>query len=225
MTLNGPLPFPQHANKYEYLFERFSTVVMQAMIYGNNLTTQPENEEHHVHKIMTINRTLERTSAAGAYLVDFLPILKYLPTFLAPFKSEAKELHQFEYPYFSSLIEDAQKRHGTPRTEKFRPFINSYFDCKSDWGLNHFEISYALGTLYEGGSGTTSAAMMSFVLAMWHHPDWQAKVQEEIDLNVGTDRVPSFDDMPNLPTLRAAIKETLRWRPVTPGGQQKTYLY
>jgi cytochrome P450 len=59
---------------------------------------------------------------------------------------------------------------------------------------------------------------MSFMLAMVHHPEWQRRLQQEIDAVVGNSRLPNFDDIPRLPTVRAIIKETLRWRPVTAGG-------
>ena len=72
--------------------------------------------------------------------------------------------------------------------------------------------------MFGAGSGTTAAAMMSFVLAMVHHPKWQKKVQDEVDEQVGNDRMPEFSDMPKLPTVRAFVKEVLRWRPVTAGG-------
>jgi cytochrome P450 len=72
--------------------------------------------------------------------------------------------------------------------------------------------------MFEAGSGTTSAAMMSFMLAMVLHPEWFQKLQEEVDQVCGTERLPYLDDVPQLPTVRAVVKEVLRWRPVTAGG-------
>ena len=43
-------------------------------------------------------------------------------------------------------------------------------------------------------------------------------MQKELDDHIGNDRIPDFNDIPNLPTVRAIIKEVLRWRPVTAGG-------
>lgn len=60
--------------------------------------------------------------------------------------------------------------------------------------------------------------MMSWCLAMVHHPEWLKKLQAQLDKVVGDSRLPEFDDMPNLPLVRAIVKETLRWRPVTAGG-------
>lgn len=60
--------------------------------------------------------------------------------------------------------------------------------------------------------------MMSWVLCMVLHPAEYQKLQEEIDNIVGCDRLPEFEDLPRLPRVRAVVKETLRWRPVSAGG-------
>ena len=60
--------------------------------------------------------------------------------------------------------------------------------------------------------------MMSMMLAITLHPDKYRKLQAEIDKHIPADRLPSFSDMPNIPYLRAFVKENLRWLPVTAGG-------
>ncbi|KAH9960118.1 cytochrome P450 [Russula dissimulans] len=49
-------------------------------------------------------------------------------------------------------------------------------------------------------------------------PYTQRKVQIELDIVVGRERMPTFADAPSLPYLGAVIKETLRWGPVLPLG-------
>ena len=63
------------------------------------------------------------------------------------------------------------------------------------------------GTLFEAGAGTTAAAMMSWILAMVHYPEELKKLQGEVDKVVGDDRLPEFDDVPQLPRVRAVAKE------------------
>ncbi|KAK6371465.1 hypothetical protein LTS17_008715 [Exophiala oligosperma] len=207
----------QDPDRYDYFFERYSSVTMLQIIYGKKVSRA--EEEGHVKKIMTIVHTLERTGAPGAYLVDFLPFLRYLPKSLAGFKREAEKLHNFEYSYFHGLVTEARERYITekPSNDGTRAVIYGYLDNEKNYDLSDFDLAYCLGTLFEGGSGTTSSTMQSFCLAMWYYPEWQKKIQQEIDEVIG-DRLPTFDDFPRLPTVRAAIKETLRWRPVVPGG-------
>ena len=50
------------------------------------------------------------------------------------------------------------------------------------------------------------------------HPHCVEKAQSELDAIVGRSRMPTFDDEPSLPYVRAMINESLRWRVVAPIG-------
>ena len=50
------------------------------------------------------------------------------------------------------------------------------------------------------------------------YPEVMRKAQHEIDVVVGSDRLPTFADTPNLPYVHAMVMEVLRWRPVAPIG-------
>jgi cytochrome P450 len=64
----------------------------------------------------------------------------------------------------------------------------------------------------------TSSQLGWFVLAMVIYPDVQCRAQRELDMVVGQDRLPTFQDFDGLPYIRAIVKEILRWRGVTPLG-------
>jgi len=64
---------------------------------------------------------------------------------------------------------------------------------------------------------TISGPLNCFFLAMVLHPEWQDKVREEVDRVLG-DRLATLSDSPNLPLVRAVIKECVRWRPPVPAG-------
>ncbi|KAH7906012.1 cytochrome P450 [Hygrophoropsis aurantiaca] len=64
----------------------------------------------------------------------------------------------------------------------------------------------------------TSGALLVFILSMMHNPEVQLRAQSEIDLLVGKNRLPTFDDRQSLPYIDAILRETLRWHPVTPLG-------
>lgn len=68
------------------------------------------------------------------------------------------------------------------------------------------------------GSDTTAATVATFVLAMTMHPEIQKKAQEELDRVIGPDRLPTWEDRPQLPYIDAILKETLRWNTATPLG-------
>lgn len=54
------------------------------------------------------------------------------------------------------------------------------------------------------------------VLAVTAFPDAQKKAQEELDRVVGSDRAPEWEDLQDLPYIRALVKEVHRFRPVAP---------
>ncbi|KAK5043488.1 hypothetical protein LTR84_011957 [Exophiala bonariae] len=198
---------------YEFFFERYASGVIFRLAFGKRID---EKNEPILRRIVKVNHTLEKVASPGSYLVDTFPSLMYLPRFLAPWKRELEDYHTFESTLFKELLEDVKKDlkegQATDCWEKY------FVEHASEYSLTEEQGAYVIGTLFEAGSGTTAAAMMSFLLAMVHYPEWQTKVQHEIDQVVPRSRLPTFDDLPNLPTVRAMAKETVRWRPVTAGG-------
>lgn len=69
----------------------------------------------------------------------------------------------------------------------------------------------------------TVSAIYSFFLAMTLYPEVQRKAQEEIDIVVGNDRLPTFEDRGNLPYVEALVKEVFRFKPVAPLGERASY--
>jgi cytochrome P450 len=60
--------------------------------------------------------------------------------------------------------------------------------------------------------------MYSLFLALVLFPHVQRRAQAELDLVIGRDSLPTFDDRPRLPYIEALCKELLRWQMVTPLG-------
>jgi cytochrome P450 len=79
------------------------------------------------------------------------------------------------------------------------------------------EAAYAVGMLCTVAIFTISGPLNTFLLAMTLHQEWQDAVRKEVDTVLG-DRLATLADSPNLPTLRAAIKECFRWKPPVPAG-------
>lgn len=197
---------------YQEVFEQYSGGLIFRIGYGKPIITGSESQ---LRRILEVNHNLERIASPGAYLVDTIPALNYLPDVLAPFKREGKRLHALELGLFRELLEDTR---AAVRASTVAPsFARTFVLEQEKFQLSDDEGAYALGTLFEAGSGTTAAAMMSFCLAMTLYPEWQKPMWEEVDRVCG-DRLPEFEDIPQLPTVRAVIKEVLRWRPVTAGG-------
>lgn len=202
----------ENPSRYEKLFELYASSVVFRIGFGKWIET---GEEPELRRIMGVAHSLEKVASPGAYLVDTLPFLSALPEALAPFKKEGHRLHEEELGLFRQLQSDVKC--SVAKGSQTQSFTRTFLDNQEAFKLSDDEGAYVIGTLFEAGSGTTAAAMMSFCLAMCHSPEWQKKMQEELDNQVGC-RIPDFKDIPNLPIVRAVVKEVLRWRPVTAGG-------
>ena len=202
----------ENPRKYDKWFELYASGVVFRIGFGKWIET---GEEPEVKRIIEVNHNLERVASPGAYLVDTLPFLNMLPEALAPFKREGRKLHEEELSLFRQLQNGV--RCAVVKGSEVQSFTRTFIENQETYQLSDDEGAYVIGTLFEAGSGTTAAAMMSFCLAMCHFPEWQKKMQGEVDSRVGP-RMPQFSDIPNLPIVRAVIKEVLRLRPVTAGG-------
>ncbi|EIM79553.1 cytochrome P450 [Stereum hirsutum FP-91666 SS1] len=66
---------------------------------------------------------------------------------------------------------------------------------------------------YGGAAETSTSSSLSFILAMVLNPSAMRKAQDELDRVVGNDRLPCFEDRPNLPYVTGMMKEVLRFHP------------
>jgi len=73
-------------------------------------------------------------------------------------------------------------------------------------------------TAFAGGAETTTSMLRCFMLAMLQHPEVQERAHAEIGAVVGINRLPDYDDRPNLPYIEAVLMEMLRMYPVAPLG-------
>lgn len=155
-------------SRYELWFERYAGGLIFRIGYGKTVLT---GEEAHVRKAIHVVHSVERIASPGSYLVDTIPILQYLPEWLAPFKKEGRQLHEAELKFFRTLINDVRAEREAKVTAP--SFTNTWLEEQDDYGLTEDEAAYVIGTLFEAGSGTTASAMMSFMLVMTLYPQWQ----------------------------------------------------
>jgi cytochrome P450 family 2 subfamily J len=73
-----------------------------------------------------------------------------------------------------------------------------------------------LRVLFLAGTDTTSNTLLWGLLYMVLHPDVQRKVQAELDDVIGRQRMPSYEDRPNLPYTEATLLEIQRRGTVVP---------
>lgn len=110
-------------------------------------------------------------------------------------------------------VKNAEKAPSTAATEEVYEKKDTLDQPEKDETF----ASCMIGFLNLVGVVTISGPLKFFQMAMALHPEWQRKAQAEIDEVCG-DRMPTIKDFEKLPTLRACLKETVRWRSGVPLG-------
>ncbi|KAF9556698.1 cytochrome P450 [Agrocybe pediades] len=164
---------------------------------------------------------IEKGTMMGAYYVDIFPALKHLPNWL-PFNPISKVASSGRSLLHSMINRPYQ--HVKRALEDGTASASFVADCltQAESGPtklsedNEDSIRWAAGSMYGAGGESSFATVLTFIYAMALYPEVQKKVQDEIDRVIGHERLPTLDDKDQLPYVRCAIKETLRWRPALP---------
>lgn len=189
-------------------FHRYASSLIYALAYGKRLETANLPEAKEVEQIMEAFLSAARV---GTWIVDAIPALNWLPSWMAPWKVRGEELHQYEARIMSKNLEKGKVAVGWNWTKQV-------LSMKESQNLSQLELAYDVGIIYEAGSDTTTMALEVFTMAAITHPGFIRKAQKELDAVVGDARLPKYSDKPNLPYISAIVNEVLRWRPVTAGG-------
>jgi len=162
--------------------------------------------------------TLALAGNPGAFLVDVLPILKYVPSWM-PGAGSKRKAREWKKSVQASADVPLQYVKDQMAKGTHAPSVTSRALEKYDW-RNDKDVAEAIRSMSAGtfvaGADTTTSTLSSFVLAMVLYPEVMRKAQEELDRVVGQDRLPGFSDKPTLPYICAVVQEVLRWAPVTP---------
>jgi len=155
----------------------------------------------------------------GAYLVDVIPPLRYVPDWFpgsgwkARGRQFAKLLNEMaDVPY--KFVKE-QMAAGTA-VSSYTANLLEGDEINNIAPETEYNIKWSAASLYSGGADTTVSTITSFFLAMMMNPEVQRKAQAEIDMVIGNDRFPTMADQASLPYVEAVAKELLRWNPVAP---------
>lgn len=162
-------------------------------------------------------------SASGP-ITNIFPFLGGLPEWINSAKAPCRQRREREERLWTGLMD--QVRNEMNAGSASISYARSYFERKDaasnnegkSFGFDEHEAAYAVGMLCTVAIFTVGGPLYCFFLAMVLHPEWQEKCRAEIDAVVGSDRIVELTDSPELPILRACIKECLRWRPPVPLG-------
>ncbi|ROW00866.1 hypothetical protein VPNG_08251 [Cytospora leucostoma] len=216
---------------YKNIVLSWSLAVPLAVTRGRRLDSMPPG---FVKEFFQTQQDIIQFIIPGvAPLVDFFPILRYLPGFLAKWKSEARRLR-------SVVTEDALENVHDGRKQYTRS-LNDYDSSVRFEGLiakilreqslprttegsrmfTDLELGYIGQAAIGAAVDTTVATFESLIYCFAAFPDVLRKAQEEVD-RLGGGRPPTGQMLGEMKYLRACISEVLRWRPTTPNALPHT---
>ncbi|KAF9807676.1 hypothetical protein IEO21_08134 [Rhodonia placenta] len=178
-------------------------------------------EDVFVEGAIEIMENLSLGETPGIWLVDMIPQLKYIPSWMPglTFLNTAKAWRKL-LDATNTMLYQWSKEHsvnGTARLPNLCASVLANAEGKATPQLEE-SLMWAALTVLAGGLESNISTVLSFILAMLHYPDVQKKAQAEIDAVVGSGRLPQVSDRPSLPYVRSLIAEVYRWLPVGPLG-------
>jgi cytochrome P450 len=163
---------------------------------------------HNLDNFVRLNLT------GSAALADIYPILRHIPAWLMASKREALRNQKYENKMYADLYREVKTRIAKDGPNSRPSICKDIAEMQAKDGSSDEDLAYIPSQLWETGSDTTSAQLYGFAQALLLYPHVQDKGQAELDAVVGTTRMPTLDDMPHLPYVRACVKEALRWLPI-----------
>ncbi|THH30749.1 hypothetical protein EUX98_g3443 [Antrodiella citrinella] len=210
---------PEHTRNH---IRHFITSTIFSATYGKTILKM---DDDYVTVAHAANSGLVLATIPGAFWVESMPFLKYIPSWMpgAGFKKFAAKYAPFIEQTRTKAYDETKQanENGIPRPSVANTMIEEirtrYGD--SEEGRDQEEIAKDVtGIAYGAGADTTASAVESFLLAMDLFPEVQKRGQAELDRVVGSQRLPEYEDLDEMPYIRAIMMETMRWMPVTAFG-------
>ncbi|CAK4033461.1 O-methylsterigmatocystin oxidoreductase [Lecanosticta acicola] len=199
--------------------KRFSNSIIMSLVWG---IRTPHWQTRHMERLYSLLEIWSKVMETGATPpVDVYPFMHYLPQSLfLNWVDRATHVQREMNSLYSDFLRDIRTRRskgGSRGTFMDRILDQADSENRLD-GLTHsdHELWFIGGSITEGGSDTTASMLTAFVQAMAAYPEIQRKAQAQIDSVIGSDRSPTWRDYQSLPYVAQCVKETMRWRPVTP---------
>ncbi|KJA21835.1 hypothetical protein HYPSUDRAFT_140077 [Hypholoma sublateritium FD-334 SS-4] len=204
-------------NFMHHIRHAFAATIM-SVAYGIRVK---DSDDPYITNAEEALKGLAEAGIPGTYMVDFIPLLKYIPSWFpgATFKTEAKrwnEINKQVYQKPFEYVENQMKKGAEVPCLASELIERLPGEGSFSWEEERQIAQNVSAVSYVAGADTTVSAVQCFFLAMAMYPDVQKKAQAEIDAVIGNERLPEFSDRDTLPYMNALVKESMRWQSIIP---------
>ncbi|KAF9229392.1 cytochrome P450 [Gyrodon lividus] len=215
-TLRNLLDSPE---QYGHHIRRTAAAIVMKISYGHDIS---DKGDIYVTIADDALQGLGKAGIFGSFLVDYLPILKYIPEFMpgAGFKRQARAWRIATRSMIDKPFQMVKERmaSGTAFPCFAQNELEMWMQSSERDPAYETLIKNVAGISYAAGADTTVSTLLSFILAMVTHPDVQREAQRQLDDVLRMDRLPIFADREQLSFIDCIVWECLRWNPVLPLG-------
>ncbi|KAH6689499.1 cytochrome P450 1A2 [Plectosphaerella plurivora] len=197
-----------------------ATSIIFRVAYGQEVASK---DSPYCEMSLAANYATTEGGVPGSTLVDIFPLARYLPDWLniSPPLRHARRSRPtiqtiHEVPWKAAL-KDYEA--GTTAPSFMRTHLGTFLaneEAGKKQELTIPDVKGAAGAIFIAGGNTTWSTLQSCMLFLVKYPKVQERLQNELDEVVGRERLPDFDDLPNLPFLECFMNETLRCLPLNP---------
>jgi hypothetical protein len=204
-----------HPENFRENIYRYTLSVTRSVAYGRRV------KRHDDPLVLDLTRVADNfvtAMAPGKFLVESIPWLLYLPRFMQPWLKTLEDFRQQEDAFsLSNYHETLQTLEKYPTRATVVKDLRESASAHEEDSEMHSAV--VCTEILSTGTETTYNSLLVTIMAMVSFPETLRKAHEELDRVIGSERFPTWEDEPNLPYVRAIIKEQHRWRTIAPMGE------
>ncbi|KAF4113400.1 hypothetical protein G5714_005945 [Onychostoma macrolepis] len=160
--------------------------------------------------IVNTNNEVLRLFAAGN-LADIFPIFRYLPSpSLRKLLQYIDRMNNFMERNITEHLITFDRNCIRDITDALIAMCEDRQEDKETAVLSNSQIIHSVVDIFGAGFDTVITGLQWSLLYLIKFPDIQAKILQEIESQVGVNRLPQFKDKPNMPYTEAFIYEVFR---------------
>nr|QST15071.1 CYP370C2 protein [Diaphanosoma celebensis] len=204
------------------LANRFNLAILNALWTMTTGDRFSHDDPDALKSVEEMNKLIARNSSAGN-AIEFLPFLANL----GPFKRNIEDRLKGFDPLNEIVMKMIDKHRESHIPGDESDLVHAFLERMSkddDPDSSFSEVNGILNLknlvidLFIAGTETTSTSLLWLVLLMATYPEIQEKIQEEIDIHVPRDVMPSLGHRSKLVYTEATLRESMRFTSMVPLG-------
>ncbi|KAF8808942.1 hypothetical protein BYT27DRAFT_6541247 [Phlegmacium glaucopus] len=159
--------------------------LVASLVYGKSFPVYKDSQaEVYFKGVKLMNKINDQTKYPA---MEIMPWIKYIPRWLAPWTGHCDFMKGVRNRLYDSLVDECDQEITAGRGTGC--YIEKVLARQEELGLSRQDVSYLGATLMDAGAETSASLQQAFVLALLSYPERQKRIQDEIDIIVGSDRM------------------------------------